>query len=59
MAKGQEVNMYPTEPCSDGRAVIEYEVLNSELGDFEIEKLIPLGTEKSRMASSEACQCVV
>ena len=50
-SRGQEENMYPTDPCSDGRAVIEYEVLKSEFGAFDMEKLSPLGTVKSRMAT--------
>jgi len=28
--------MYPTDPLSDGRAFMEYVVLNKELGDFEM-----------------------
>ena len=42
--------MYPTEPFNEGMAVIEYVVLNSELGDLETDRCNPLGTVKSRMA---------
>ena len=42
--------MYPMEPCNDGIALIEYVVLNKALGDFEIDRLRPRGTVKSKMA---------
>jgi len=38
------------EPCNDGIALIEYVVLNKALGDFEIDRLRPRGTVKSKMA---------
>ena len=44
------MKIYPTEPFKDGRAVIEYEVLNKGFGDFEMANLRPVGTSKSRMA---------
>jgi hypothetical protein len=33
-----EVNIYPTDPWRDGKAFIEYVVLNKVFGDFDIEK---------------------
>lgn len=42
--------MYPTEPCSEGIAVIAYVVLKSALGDLETAKCSPCGTVKSRSA---------
>jgi len=51
MARAQEVKIYPTEPCREGIAVIEYEVLNKALGDLETEKCSPRGIAKSRIAS--------
>jgi len=49
--KSHEVKMYPTEPLSEGIAVIEYAVLKRGLGDFDIERWRPLATVKSRTAS--------
>ena len=51
MSRSQEVKIYPTEPCREGIAVIEYEVLNKALGDLETEKCSPRGIAKSRIAS--------
>ena len=34
-SRSQEVKIYPTEPWSDGIAVMEYVVLNKAFGDFE------------------------
>ena len=51
MSRSQEVNIYPTEPCREGIAIIEYEVLNRALGDLETEKCSPRGIVKSRIAS--------
>ena len=50
MSRPHEVKMYPTEPLRDGRAFIEYVVLKSVFGDFEMWKCSPRGTVKSRMA---------
>ena len=50
MSRSQEVKIYPTEPCKEGIAIIEYEVLNKALGDFETEKCSPRGIAKSRIA---------
>ena len=50
-SKLQLVKMYPTEPLSDGRAFMEYDVLNNGLGDLEMEKCSPRGTLKSRSAA--------
>jgi len=48
--RSHEVKMYPTDPLSDGIAVIEYVVLKIGLGDFDTERWRPLVTVKSRMA---------
>jgi len=48
--KSHEVNMYPTDPLSEGIAVIEYVVLKRGLGDLDIERWSPLVTVKSRIA---------
>lgn len=52
MSRSHEVKMYPIEPCRDGNALIEYDVLNSELGDLEIANFSPEGTSKSNIATS-------
>lgn len=44
--------MYQMEPLSDGRAFREYVVLNSALGDLDMENCRPLGTLKSKMAET-------
>lgn len=49
-SKSHDVKIYPTEPFSDGRAFIEYDVLKRGLGDLDIEKCNPLGTVKSKIA---------
>lgn len=41
------------EPLSEGNAVIEYDVLNRELGDFAMANLRPVGTSKSNMAENK------
>lgn len=51
MSKSHDVKMYPIEPCRDGSALIEYDVLNNGLGDFEMANFTPDGTSKSRIAS--------
>lgn len=48
--RSHEVKMYPTDPLSEGIAVIEYVVLKIGLGDFDTERWRPLVTVKSRMA---------
>lgn len=53
MSSSHEVNMYPTEPLSDGIAFMEYDVLKSGFGDLDTERCNPRGTLKSSIAVSE------
>lgn len=50
ISRSHEVKIYPTEPWSDGIAVMEYVVLNKAFGDFETVRWRPRGTVKSRIA---------
>jgi hypothetical protein len=50
ISKSHDVKMYPIEPCKDGRALIEYDVLNRGFGDLDIPNFRPDGTSKSRIA---------
>lgn len=52
MSSSHEVKIYPTEPLSDGMAFMEYDVLKSGFGDFDIERCNPRGTLKSSIAVS-------
>ena len=53
MSKSQEVKIYPTDPLSDGIAFMEYDVLKSGFGDFDIERCKPRGIWKSSIAISQ------
>lgn len=54
ISKSHDVKMYPIDPCNDGKALIEYEVLNSGLGDLEIANFSPVGTSKSNIARAKS-----
>lgn len=57
-SRSQEVKIYPTDPCSEGIAVMAYVVLKSALGDLETAKCSPCGTVKSRSAGQHQSEIV-